>query len=66
MMWYNNSVLGARRLVARCLNLRSRGIPHLFIVNADGTLMEEGHPAKLLCEEKLNGRSSRDFRIIEL
>jgi len=36
------------------LNLKSRGIPHLFIVKADGTLVEEGHPAKLFIEEKLS------------
>jgi len=35
------------------LNLQSRGIPHLFIVKADGALVEEGHPAKLFTEEKL-------------
>ena len=35
------------------LNLHSRGIPHLFIVNADGTLVEEGHPMKLFTDEKL-------------
>jgi len=35
------------------LNLQSRGIPHLFIVKADGTLVEEGCSAKLFTEEKL-------------
>ncbi len=35
------------------LDLRTRGIPHLFIVNADGTLVEEGHPMKLFTDEKL-------------
>ena len=35
------------------LDLHARGIPHLFIVKADGTLMEEGHPGKLFTEEKL-------------
>ena len=36
------------------LDLHSRGIPHLFIVDADGKLIEEGHPAKLFTNEKLN------------
>ena len=36
------------------LDLHSRGIPHLFIVDADGKLIEEGHPAKLFTDEKLN------------
>ena len=35
------------------LDLHSRGIPHLFIVKADGTLLEEGHPMKVFTEEKL-------------
>ena len=35
------------------LNLHSRGIPHLFIVKNDGTVLEEGHPASLFKEEKL-------------
>ena len=35
------------------LNLRTRGIPHLFIVKNDGTVLEEGHPASLFKEEKL-------------
>ena len=35
------------------LNLHARGIPHLFIVKADGTVLEEGHPASLFKEEKL-------------
>ena len=35
------------------LDLRARGIPHLFIVKADGTLVEEGHPMKLFTDEKL-------------
>ncbi len=35
------------------LNLQTRGIPHLFIVKADGTLVEEGHPRKLFTDEKL-------------
>ena len=35
------------------LDLHARGIPHLFIVKADGTLVEEGHPMKLFTDEKL-------------
>ena len=35
------------------LNLNTRDIPHLFIVKADGTLVEEGHPMKLFTSEKL-------------
>ena len=35
------------------LDLHSRGIPHLFIVKADGTLLEEGHPMKIFTEKKL-------------
>lgn len=35
------------------LNLRVRGIPHLFIVKADGTLLERGHPKRLFNEKKL-------------
>ena len=34
------------------LDLYSRGIPHLFIVKADGTLVEEGHPMRIFNEEK--------------
>ena len=36
------------------LDLQTRGIPHLFIVKADGTLVEEGHPMKLFTEQKLS------------
>ena len=35
------------------LDLHTRGIPHLFIVKDDGTVLEEGHPASLFKEEKL-------------
>ena len=35
------------------LDLHARGIPHLFIVKADGTLVEEGHPMKLFTDDKL-------------
>ena len=34
------------------LDLHSRGIPHLFIVKADGALVEEGHPMRIFNEEK--------------
>ena len=37
------------------LELHSRGIPHLFIIKANGVLLEEGHPASLFTEEKLRG-----------
>ena len=36
------------------LDLHTRGIPHLFIVDADGRLLEDGHPARLFTNEKLN------------
>ena len=42
------------------LDLHSRGIPHLFIVKADGTLLEEGLPMRIFNEEKfreINGGS---------
>ena len=35
------------------LDLHCNGIPHLFIVRDDGTLVEEGHPMRLFTEEKL-------------
>lgn len=35
------------------LGLQTRGIPRLFIIKADGTLVEEGHPASLFTERKL-------------
>lgn len=35
------------------LDLHSRGIPHLFIIKANGVLLEEGHPMKLFTEAKL-------------
>ena len=35
------------------LDLHTRGIPHLFIVKDDGTLLEEGHPMSLFKEEKI-------------
>ena len=35
------------------LDLHTSGIPHLFIVRDDGTLLEEGHPRRLFTEEKL-------------
>jgi len=35
------------------LDLKMRGIPRLFIIKADGTLVEEGHPANLFSAEIL-------------
>ena len=35
------------------LDLHTSGIPHLFIVKGDGTLLEEGHPMRMFTEEKL-------------
>ena len=35
------------------LDLQTRGIPHLFILKANGVLLEEGHPMRLFTEEKL-------------
>ena len=35
------------------LDLHTSGIPHLFIVRDDGTLLEEGHPMRMFTEEKL-------------
>ena len=35
------------------LDLHCNGIPHLFIIKANGILLEEGHPASLFTEEKL-------------
>ena len=35
------------------LDLHTRGIPHLFIVKDDGTLLEDGHPMSLFKEEKI-------------
>ena len=34
-------------------DLHCNGIPHLFIIKANGVLLEEGHPMKLFSEEKL-------------
>ena len=34
------------------LELRCNGIPHLFIVKADGTLLEEGHPMRIFNADK--------------
>lgn len=44
------------------LDLRTRSIPHLFIVKADGTLVEEGHPMKLFTEQKLSEVKQRGMR----
>lgn len=35
------------------LDFDCHGIPHVFILKADGTLVEEGHPVRLLTEERL-------------
>ena len=35
------------------LDLHTSGIPHLFIVRDDGTLLEEGHPMRMFTEEKI-------------
>ncbi len=37
----------------RPLDLHTRGIPHLFILKSDGTLVEEGHPMRLFTDEKI-------------
>ena len=37
------------------LDLQTSGIPHLFIVKDDGTVLEEDHPMRLFTEEKLKG-----------
>ena len=34
------------------LDLHCNGIPHLFIIKANGVLLEEGHPMRLFTEEK--------------
>ena len=36
------------------LELRCNGIPHLFIVKADGTLLEEGHPMRIFNADKFS------------
>ena len=41
------------------LDLHTRGIPHLFIIKADGVLLEEGHPASLFTAEKLRELKSK-------
>ena len=41
------------------LDLHSRGIPHLFIVKADGTVLEEGHPMRIFNEEKFRELKSK-------
>lgn len=41
------------------LDLHTRGIPHLFIVKADGTLLEEGHPMRIFNEEKFRELKER-------
>ena len=41
------------------LDLHCNGIPHLFIIKANGVLLEEGHPASLFTEEKLRELKSK-------
>lgn len=41
------------------LDLHTRGISHLFIVKADGTLLEEGHPMRIFNEEKFRELKER-------
>ena len=48
-----------RREGGNPLNLQTNGIPHLFIVKADGTLVEEGHPMRIFDEEKLKELKSK-------
>ena len=36
------------------LNLKAKGNPHLFIVSADGKVLEEGHPMDIFTEKKLS------------
>jgi len=36
------------------LDLHTRGIPHLFVLKADGTLVEEGHPGRLFQESRFS------------
>ena len=35
------------------LDLHCNGIPHLFIIKANGVLLEEGHPMNLFTDEKI-------------
>ena len=44
------------------LNLHASGIPHLFIVKADGTLVEEGHPMRIFNEEKFREIKSGNMK----
>ena len=48
------------------LDLRSRGIPHLFILKADGVLVEEGYPMKLFTDEKLSHFFTHQSYIVHL
>ena len=41
------------------LDLHCNGIPHLFIIKANGVLLEEGHPMRLFTEEKLRALKER-------
>ena len=44
------------------LDLHCNGIPHLFIVKADGTLLEEGHPMRIFNEEKFREIKSGNMK----
>ena len=44
------------------LGLSCGGIPHLFILKADGTRVEDGHPVKLFTEERLKALIHPDSR----
>ena len=41
------------------LDLHCNGIPHLFIIKANGLLLEEGHPLNLFTDEKLRALKER-------
>ena len=43
-----------KRTGANPLNLKTNGIPHLFIVSADGKVLEEGHPMDVFTDKKLS------------
>ena len=47
------------------LDLHTRGIPQLFIVDADGNRLEEGHPASLFTNEKLDALKSGTYTVPE-
>ena len=45
------------------LDLRCNGIPHLFILKADGTLVEEDHPMRIFSEEKFRELKSGNVKV---